>query len=151
MNGRRRLRVLMVDDELIPDAEGPGNGYMWYYSKAFRDHGHTVVEVNNADSVAAILKKDPFDLVVLDVMMNLGSFISDIQSVYSVKELCAGAILADWVYANYPDMPIVFLSVRNRATLEELKSKPNVRRVFTKRHSPPFEFVKEVEGILAMA
>lgn len=149
MSVERTYHVLLVDDELVPGATAPGS-YMWYYSRAFRDHGFDVTESDGVDAAieALTIGADRFDLVVLDVMMAPGETFANSKVDATVLGLQAGVLLADWIYKNHPNTPIVVLSVRNRATLGQLENKPNVKRVFTKRLCPPFEFVTEIKKIL---
>ena len=143
-------RILLIDDEQVPQAKQPTGGYMWYYSYALREHGFLVLEVIGPDEAISALCADDagFDLVLLDIMMPPGKTFEQQDTVAGLR---TGILLADKLRELAPDVPIVVLTnVENTQAHQAMLAKPNVRRLLTKPKCTPFQLVAEVRLVLGV-
>jgi CheY-like chemotaxis protein len=140
-------KILIVDDDLAPEQKEPNGNYMWYYTQALRDAGHTVVEVVGPDSAIEVLSStaNSIDLVVLDIMMPPGRAYREDDTLNGLR---TGVFLAKTVQSRYPDLPILVLTnVQNPETLSQLREMPSIRKVLYKPDCTPFDLVDEIKNL----
>jgi CheY-like chemotaxis protein len=154
-------RVLFVDDEIEEpsseesELEGEAlRGYMQYYVDRLEREHYTVITATGPDEAIVELQKDTtYDLVILDLMMPHGeSFGGEETS----RGLRTGAVLAERLHRELPNVPIVILSNLVPSTLtdaphdcQSLVDQGIVRGLFLKPNWRPSMLVERLIEILS--
>lgn len=143
-----KAKILMIDDDSVPDARNAVASYMWYYADELRGRDCHVIEAIGVDDALAILAKDRhIDLIVLDVMMPTGKTFRGHDA--AERGLRSGVCLAEKIRDEYERIPIVVLTnVASEQVLADLKKNPNVKRVLLKFDVKPSVFADEVAEVL---
>jgi CheY-like chemotaxis protein len=141
--------LLLVDDEINPNADLPDMDYMWYYKIALEESGHSVTSTNSVDTAIRLLNKNPsrFQLAILDVMMRPGRALKDSKHVNGAR---SGIYLALRLAQEFPALKTVILTnSADPAISEQLRPVNNVCAILSKVDCLPEAFVEEINTVLA--
>ncbi len=116
-------RVLVVDDEKIISSS---------IARVLARAAHTVSTANNGLEALAILQKESFDLVILDLLM---------------PEIGGGEVL-DWLHSNRPQTRVILMTAYGDQHLKEDLHRRGAARVLAKPFDDILQFPKIVEDAL---
>jgi CheY-like chemotaxis protein len=139
--------ILLVDDEINPDAKEPEMDYMWNYAMALREAGHEVTVVNLVDDALKRLraKKARFDLIVLDIMMPPGVALAEEAHLRGMR---TGIHLALRIAKRFSNVAIIILTNSHDEKVQRhLGGLKNVKSIVYKDDKTPFEFAQYLDAL----
>jgi CheY-like chemotaxis protein len=140
-----KRKILFIDDEIAPDINGPKGSYMWYYIDALKGEGFEVKEVLGPDEAIDVLCRDQkWDLIILDIMMLPGTIFKDKDT---MNGILTGVEIARFLVDQYADIPVLVLTNLNNPTLRQKLKYKNIKGIFLKEKTTPYELVEEVKKI----
>lgn len=128
-------RLLWVDDQAATLA---------VQRKVIEDAGHSVDLAVSADEAAEMLKKQEYDLAMLDLMMPCDGLFGDLQTMGGVR---TGVFFAQYVRLHFPEMPIIVLSISAPSTYDDALLFSNGIERARKQDFPGKSILKLIQGV----
>lgn len=95
--------------------------------------GHTVDMASSADEAAEMLRKNHYDLALIDLVMPCDGLFGDLQTMGGLR---TGVFFAQYVRLHFPELPIVILSISEPSTYDDELLFSNGIRRFRKQDFP---------------